>query len=276
MENLQVYKASEKVNYVLAIIFFPILLLSGYLCGWCLHQAYINGIYYIGITALLWSIPAAVLYSKYIELAHCRSKIFVVLFSIMFGGFIFVSFYHVGMISAVGVSQAHRIDGLPNFIEYRLDHDSSKEGKSQPYENRFFALLDLLALSCLICYSALQTLKKPYDEENNCWYSYKVITCDVLDARDICNLITSKNFTDISKFNKIEIPRFRSSSFTSIILFYSPIDLSLFKYIGIKEVGNGNRLFEFNAYLGALGTEILPIQVICDGGYEVLQDLNLY
>jgi hypothetical protein len=113
---------------------------------------------------------------------HCRSRFVGVVSGLICGVVLYLGYYYVGMVTAVGFGGAAQIELLPEYIYFRLNTDVSREAHSprredergEPRAGRFYLNLfafgiEFIGVLALTAASGFRRARKPYCEGCKRW-----------------------------------------------------------------------------------------------------------
>ena len=122
-ESRAVYRHSGKVDW---LKFLPGLVVTAgvaIVMAWCLFWAYTQGFYWLLFAPMAASFPVIGVWYLVLKWSHCRNRSLAAATSIILAMVLYFGYYQVGVIEAVGVQNAHRIDLLPSYIQFRMKTD---------------------------------------------------------------------------------------------------------------------------------------------------------
>jgi hypothetical protein len=128
-ESRAVYRPSGRVAW---LKFLPGLAMAGLAAvamAWCLFWAYRMGFYWIFIAPLIASFAAGGVWYLVLRWSHCRNRAVATLASVVLGSLLYFGYYHIGLMSLIGVQNAHRIDILPRYVQLRMKIDVARDAR---------------------------------------------------------------------------------------------------------------------------------------------------
>jgi hypothetical protein len=140
------------------------------------------GLYFIIIVPIIVGLGVAALVNFAVGRGHCRSRFVGALSGLICGVVLYLGYYYVGMVAALGFGGAAQIEFLPDYIYFRLNTDESREAHSpkredeghKPRAGRFYLNLfafgvELLGVLALTTAAGFRRTGRPYCEGCKRW-----------------------------------------------------------------------------------------------------------
>jgi hypothetical protein len=121
------YRPSGKVNW---FKFFPGLAVAAgaaVVMAWCLYFALQRGFYLIFLAPVIASLPVAGVWYLVLIWSHCRNKVVAAVTSLALALLLYLGYYEIGLLHLIGVQNAHRIDMLPRYVQFRMRTDVAQD-----------------------------------------------------------------------------------------------------------------------------------------------------
>jgi hypothetical protein len=154
-----------------------------------LHLLLIWGFYFIMVMPILAGLGVAVMVRFAVANGHCRSRLAGTLTGLVCGLMLYLGYYYVGMVSALGARAAGQIQLLPRYIHFRLNTDVSRdvgspkrEDEDRPpragrfYLNLFAFGFEFLAVAAITTLAGHHRARKPYCEGCKRWMNRELTT----------------------------------------------------------------------------------------------------
>ena len=131
-ESRPVYRPTGKVRW---LIFLPGLVLTATVAiamAWCLWWAFARGFYWILFAPLVASFPVVGIWYLVLRWSHCRSRFLAAAASAALGLLLYLGYYQIGLIQEIGLQNAHRVDLLPQYVQFRMQTDELRDDIGRP------------------------------------------------------------------------------------------------------------------------------------------------
>lgn len=117
------YLSSGKVNWVHFIPWAALAWATSALLAVLLYFLFRWGFYFVVIVPIVVSLLVAGMVALAIKKGHCRSRVAGGLLGLLTGITLYLGYYYVGMVGALGIESAGHFELLPRYISFRMATD---------------------------------------------------------------------------------------------------------------------------------------------------------
>jgi hypothetical protein len=124
-----VYRPSGKVDWIKFLPGFAMAVIAAIAIAWCLFGAYRKGFYLIIVAPLIAALAVGGVWYLILTWSHCRNRAVATLASVVLGSLLYLGYYHIDLLSLIGVQNAHRVDILPKYVRLRMMIDVARDAR---------------------------------------------------------------------------------------------------------------------------------------------------
>lgn len=183
------YLSSGKINWVRFIPWAALAWVSSAVLAVLLYFLYHWGFYFVVIVPLVVSLGVAGMVSLAVKKGHCRSRMVAGLLGLIAGITLYLGYYYVGMVGALGIESASHFDLLPRYIYFRMATDVVRDAnapdreKDKPEDepkagnsimNWFIFTLEFGFVLAFACGAGIRRSSKSYCEQCQQWMNREV------------------------------------------------------------------------------------------------------
>jgi hypothetical protein len=121
------YRRSGRVDWVYFIPLAGLVLIAAAGLAVVLHLAFVHGVYYIIFTPALLALPLTGLVAVAVGLGRCRSRLVAAALGLAAAAVFYLGHFHAGLVSEIGIENIHRLDILPEYIQFRMENEVQTE-----------------------------------------------------------------------------------------------------------------------------------------------------
>jgi hypothetical protein len=148
--------------------------------GVLLYLAYMGGFYLIMIAPLLGALVGAGIVYLAVRQAHCRNRVLAGALGLVAGMVLYLGYYDAGLVNAIGLRNAHRVDVLPLYVKLRMQADVVEKVGAKPAPGRANApdrvimnwmlfALELAGVCAIMAVAGVHRAGFPYSEPGARW-----------------------------------------------------------------------------------------------------------
>jgi hypothetical protein len=218
------YRASGKVRWIRFVPFSALALAVSFGMAWCLHLLFVWGYYILVFAPLVASIPVLIFLSAAVVGGHCRCRIAAGGLGLLAAAVLCLGHFHADVISVVGWQQAHRLDLLPRYINFRMKTDVQVDvirgNRNAPavqgpdigrtVMNWFVFVLEFGMVAGISIAVAVSSAGRVYCDAHQRWYRQEEIRCQPGMARPITEALEMENLvavaSEIQVLPRLKIP----------------------------------------------------------------------
>ncbi|WP_165235508.1 hypothetical protein [Aquisphaera insulae] len=178
-----VYRPSGKVGWSR---FVPGLLAAGGVAAalaWLLNAVLNKGFYLIFVAPFFAALMLGGFWFLVLGWSHCRNTRLAATASVVLALVLYLGYYHVGLLQLIGYENAHRVDILPRYVQFRMKTDVARNahdvgakrrpqvgpnGVQQAF-NWFFSGVELLGVIAVLTATGVTRSSRAYCESCGRW-----------------------------------------------------------------------------------------------------------
>ncbi|MCP4246363.1 MAG: hypothetical protein GY778_04870 [bacterium] len=217
------YRPSGRVDTSAFGLWAAVTVLASGALAVVLYLLYRVGFYFVGIVPLLMALGLSGMVFLVVSRGRCRNRTWAVLPGLVGGAFMYVGYYHVDMVTWLGVGRAHRVDLLPSFINLRMNTDVVGDPTltgmedDQEYEapdpvkvafNWVFFSLELGLCTLLPALAGWLRAERPFCEGCGKWMSQSLAHFDRSAAATIAEAVQQGRVCEVVNLPKV-VPQAR-------------------------------------------------------------------
>ena len=131
-----VYQPSGRVDWVKFVSGLLVAAGTAVLMAWCLFWVNQKGFYYIFVAPLIAALAVGGVWYLVLTWSHCRNKPLATVLSAVLALLLYFGYYHACFLNLVGIRNAHRLDALPRYVQFRMKTDVARDAHQRTSKAR--------------------------------------------------------------------------------------------------------------------------------------------
>jgi hypothetical protein len=204
------YRPSGKVKWFRFLALSTVSLAVAFGMAWCLHVVFNSGWYIVVVAPVISSLPVLITLAAAVGSGHCRSRLAAGILGCLTAAVLYLGHFHADIISVIGWENAHRLDILPRYINFRMQTDVHVDvvrgnrnvargaDAVRTVLNWSAFTLEFGMLTGLCVAVAVSLASRAYCEEHRKWYRREEIRCQPGIARPITEALETNTMSELA------------------------------------------------------------------------------
>jgi hypothetical protein len=257
------YKPSGRVAWGTFLPLYAAILVGAMALAGGMYWLFSAGWYLMIIVPLVAALPLALALTTVVRVGKCRSPGLAWIAGIFAGALMYVGYFYVGMVAALGIQNAGRLDLFPQYVSWRAGNDvtheegrpATRQENPDPFMNWVWYALELGFVLYLCGMFARRRASRAFCERCGKWKQQDIALFPPGNGKTIAQWLAAGEIARLVGVPTF-VPKGRSQRFTSVMVelcppgrFPEPCPV----YLGAKDISMGSSATAFQRFDGSPG-----------------------